>query len=170
MEKQAESWKSKLTKIKVFVFDIDGVITDGKVYVMPDGQLTRTINTKDGMALKHAVKKGYKVAVISGGNSGSIKDRLAYLGITDVFLKKDDKLPVFEQYLKDHNMKADETLYMGDDIFDIPVLKRAGLACAPSDAAWEVLQVAEFISSKKGGEGAVREIIEQVLRARGDWF
>ncbi len=170
MKNQVESWKSKLKNIKVFIFDIDGVITDGKVYVMPGNQLARTINTKDGMALKHAVQKGYKIAFISGGNSESIKDRLAYLGITDVFLKQDDKLPVFERYLRENGIEAEETLYMGDDIFDIPVLQKAGLACAPSDAAAEVLQVAEFVSSKKGGEGAVREIIEQVLRARGDWF
>ncbi len=170
MNKAVESWKSKLKQIDTFIFDIDGVITDGKVYTLPDNQLARTIYTKDGLALKYAAAKGYRIAVISGGNAEGIRDRLQYLNIKDVFLKSDDKLPVLLQYMKENNLSPEQIAYMGDDIFDIPVLDYVGLSAAPANAAREVLERVDFVTPQNGGEGCVRELIEQVLRVRGDWF
>lgn len=163
------SYKKKLNHITTFILDIDGVLTDGKVYIHDDGNLLRAMHTKDGFAIKTAIKKGYRVAIISGAKDTNVIKRLKYLMIEDVFIQVDDKLPVFYKYLKDNSLSAKEVLYMGDDIPDLPLLKRVGLSAAPKDAVQEVLETVDYISHKKGGNTCVRDIIEQVLRVQGNW-
>ena len=163
------SYKKKLNHITTFIFDIDGVLTDGTVHITSTGDLMRTMHTKDGFAVKVALKKGYKVAIISGARDANVITRLTYLGIKDVFISIDNKLPVFEKYLKDNHLTPTEVLYMGDDIPDIPLLKKAGLSAAPRDAVQEVLDTVDYISHKKGGKTCVRDVIEQVLRVQGKW-
>ena len=163
------SYKKKLNHITTFIFDIDGVLTDGKVYITNDKNLMRVMHTKDGFAIKTALKKGYNVAILSGAQDENVIRRLKYLKIKDIFIKVDNKLPVFEKYLEDNGLKAEEVLYMGDDIPDLPVLQRAGLSAAPKDAVQEVLETVDYISHKNGGETCVRDVIEQVLRVQGNW-
>ena len=163
------SYKKKLNHITTFIFDIDGVLTDGKVYIPDTGDLLRSMHTKDGFAIKTALKKGYKIAIISGAQDENVIRRLKYLNIEDIFIKIQDKLPVFKKYLEDNNLTPDEVLYMGDDIPDIPVMLHAGLSAAPKDAVQEVLDTVDYISHKKGGETCVRDVIEQVLRVQGKW-
>lgn len=156
-------------KISCFAFDVDGVLTDGSLLVLDDGQMVRRMNIKDGYALQLAVKKGYKLLIISGGMSESVRSRLNKLGIEDVFLKVENKLATLEQYRKDMKLELHEILFMGDDIPDYSVMKIAGLACAPANAAPEIRSIAHFISTSNGGEGCVREVIEKVLKINGHW-
>ncbi len=163
------SYKKKLNHITTFVFDIDGVLTDGKVYIANDSDLMRVMHTKDGFAIKTALKKGYNVAIISGAQDENVIRRLKYLKIEDIYIKVENKLPVFQEYLNKKALKPEEVLYMGDDIPDLPVLQQVGLSAAPKDAVQEVLETVDYISHKKGGETCVRDVIEQVLRVQGNW-
>ena len=163
------SYKKKLNHITTFIFDIDGVLTDGKVYITTEKNLTRVMHTKDGFAIKTAIKKGYNVAIISGAQDENVIRRLEYLNIPDIYIKVDDKLPVYKSYIEQKGLKDEEVLYMGDDIPDIPVLQAVGLSAAPRDAVQEVLETVDYISHKPGGETCVRDVIEQVLRVQGNW-
>ncbi len=163
------SYKKKLNKITTFIFDIDGVLTDGKVYVTDTGNLIRSMHTKDGFAIKTAIKKGYLVAIISGAQDENVVKRLSYLKIPEIHIKIEDKLSKFNELVKKLNLNPEEVLYMGDDIPDIPLLKNVGLSVAPNDAVQEVLDTVDYISPKKGGDTCVRDIIEQVLRVQGKW-
>ncbi len=163
------SYKKKLNHITCFIFDIDGVLTDGKVYITTTGDLMRSMHTKDGFAIKTALKKGYRVAIISGARDHNVITRLQYLGIEDIFINVENKLPVYENYILENNLKPSEVLYMGDDIPDIPVLQKVGLSAAPRDAVQEVLDTVDYISLKNGGETCVRDVIEQVLRVQEKW-
>ena len=155
--------------ITTFIFDLDGVLTDGNILVYETGEQVRRMSVKDGYALQLAVKKKYRVAVFSGGNGLGAKNRLLKLGITDVFLQVQDKKKDIEEYLELHQLHWNEILYMGDDIPDYPVLKMAGLPCAPADAVPEVLQAAKYVSTFPGGKGCVRDVIEKVLRLHDNW-
>ena len=155
--------------ITTFIFDLDGVLTDGNILVYETGEQVRRMSVKDGYALQLAVKKEYRVAVFSGGNGLGAKNRLLKLGITDVFLQVQDKKKDIEEYLELHQLHWNEILYMGDDIPDYPVLKMAGLPCAPADAVPEVLQAAKYVSTFPGGKGCVRDVIEKVLRLHDNW-
>lgn len=155
--------------ISTFIFDIDGVLTDGTLWIYDDGQMVRRMNIKDGYALQLAIKKGYRVLVISGGNSEAVKERLRKLGVNDVFLKVENKSELLEQYRDTNGLHFQEMLYMGDDIPDYNVMKIVGLGCAPADAAPEIRHIAQYISPLNGGEGCVREVIEKVMKLRGDW-
>jgi 3-deoxy-D-manno-octulosonate 8-phosphate phosphatase (KDO 8-P phosphatase) len=155
--------------IKVFVLDVDGVLTDGNLLVLNDGQMARRMNIKDGYALQLAVKKGYKILVISGGNSGAVQNRLEKLGITDVFMNAAGKKEILAEYVRRHNFLWPQVLYMGDDIPDFAPMQMAGLACCPSDAAAEIKVISHYISPLKGGEGCVRDIIEKVLKLNNHW-
>jgi 3-deoxy-D-manno-octulosonate 8-phosphate phosphatase (KDO 8-P phosphatase) len=157
------------SKIKAFVFDVDGVLTDSSVLVLNDGQQARRMNIKDGYALQLAAKKGYKILVISGGTSEAVRDRLTKLGISDVHLDVADKRTIFTAYINEHQLITEQILYMGDDIPDLAVMKMSGLACCPADAVAEIKQVSHYISSFNGGEGCVRDVIEKVLKLNGDW-
>ncbi|BAV05746.1 3-deoxy-D-manno-octulosonate 8-phosphate phosphatase (KDO 8-P phosphatase) [Filimonas lacunae] len=156
--------------ITTFVFDVDGVLTDGMLLVMPGGLMARRMNIKDGYALQLAIKRGYKVVIISGGNSPEVKERLNNLGITDVFMKVENKLECLQQYMQQHQLKAEELLFMGDDIPDYEVMQLTALPCCPSDAVAEIRSIARYISPLKGGEGCGRDVIEKVLKLRGDWM
>ena len=155
--------------ISCFVFDMDGVLTDGTLLVLPDGVMARKMNIKDGYALQLAVKKGYRVLVISGGNSPEVKERLLKLGITEVWMQVTDKEALLKQWLLENQVPSSEVLFMGDDVPDLHIMNLAGLKACPSDAAIDIKNSVDFISIYKGGEGCVREVIEKVMKLRGNW-
>lgn len=156
-------------RVTTFVLDVDGVMTDGLVHVFEDGQQVRGMSTRDGFALQLAVKKGYRVAVISGGVSKAVTMRLNKLGVIDVYMDVHDKRSVLLQYLNDHQLQPDEVLYMGDDIPDYLPMKEVGLPCAPADAVPEIKNIAHYIAAQRGGRGCVREVIEKVLKLNHHW-
>jgi|TARA_B100001057_G_scaffold149389_1_gene149288 3-deoxy-D-manno-octulosonate 8-phosphate phosphatase (KDO 8-P phosphatase) len=164
------SYKEKLIKIKNFVFDVDGVFTDGSIIVDNSGNELRVFSTRDGIAVKLATDKGYNFCVISGGKNEGVRKRLNKLGIKNVYLGVNNKMEVFKSFMNDNNLKTTETMFMGDDIPDIQILKMVGLSCCPNDAANEVREVVDYISIKKGGEGCVRDIIEQILTIQKNWI
>ncbi|MFN8253725.1 MAG: HAD-IIIA family hydrolase [Ferruginibacter sp.] len=155
--------------IKSFVFDVDGVLAADGMIVLPDGELVRVMNSKDGYALQLAVKKGYHVVIISGGTSEAVKMRLLKLGVKEVFLGIHNKKEVLQQYAKDHQLSLDEMLYMGDDIPDYDAMKICGLPVCPDDAVPEIKSICKYISPYKGGKGCGRDVIEKVLKLNGDW-
>lgn len=159
----------KLKSIKAFIFDVDGVLTDGIVHVTEAGDQLRQFNIKDGYALQLAVKRGFKIAIITGGKSAGVMLRLKGLGITDVFMQVDSKVEVYNQFLSDNQLVAKDVLYMGDDIPDLPVMKVAGLPVCPQDAAEEIKAISIYISPVNGGKGCVRDIIEKVLKIQNKW-
>lgn len=159
-----------LTKIKGFVFDIDGVLSASTVPLGEDGYPVRTANVKDGYALHLAAKKGYKIAIITGGRGVAITNRFRSLGITDIYCDISRKLPVLQDWLGKENLDPEEVAYMGDDIPDLQCLRHVGLPCAPFDACWEVKESVTYISRITGGDGCVRDLIEQVMKAHGNWM
>lgn len=163
------SYKQILPKINTFIFDVDGVLTNGTLTIMPDGELVRHMNVKDGYAMKNALNKGFRVCIISGGTNEGVRNRLQALGIDDVFLGAHDKIKQYNELVKKYNLKPENVLYMGDDVPDYPVMKLVGLPACPNDAVREIQQVSKYISDKKGGEGCVRDVIEQVLRVQNKW-
>jgi 3-deoxy-D-manno-octulosonate 8-phosphate phosphatase (KDO 8-P phosphatase) len=163
------NFKERLNKITTMMFDVDGVMTDGKVLVMENGEMVRNMNSKDGYALHLAHEKKYKIVVISGGNNLAIQKALARTGINDVFIKQHDKLACYLEYIGNNNLRDEEVLYMGDDLPDHEVMSRVGAAVCPRDAAVEIKAISHYISGKKGGEGCLRDVIEQVLRVQGNW-
>ncbi|MEM6722304.1 MAG: HAD-IIIA family hydrolase [Bacteroidota bacterium] len=164
-----KSYKVYLNDITTLIFDVDGVLTDGTVTVTTSGEMLRRMNIKDGYALKAAVKKGYNVCIISGGTNEGVRKRLEGLGITDIYLGAHQKVVQLEEYIAQKNIQLENVLYMGDDIPDIPVLKRVGLSCCPQDAAYEVLEMCKYISHIDGGKGAARDVIRQVMKVQGTW-
>jgi len=164
------NFKTMLPNINTFVFDIDGVLSDGSILVTEKGEQLRTMHTRDGVAIALALKKGYNIVIISGGNSQSVLHRFTYLGITDVFLGVKDKVEVLHNYFNSKNITSENVLYMGDDIPDYYAMKECGVATCPKNAAIEIKEIVHYISDKDGGKGCVRDIIEQVLRCNGDWF
>jgi 3-deoxy-D-manno-octulosonate 8-phosphate phosphatase (KDO 8-P phosphatase) len=164
------NFKEKLTGIKAFAFDVDGVFTDGQVYLMAGNEFVRAMNIKDGYAVQHCVKMGYPVAIISGGSSEEVRKRFIALGVTDIYLKSANKLDDFEDFKFKYHLDESEILYMGDDIPDIPVMQRVGIATCPEDAVQEVKHISEYVSASRGGQGCVRDIIEQVLRVQNKWL
>ena len=159
-----------LKHITTFIFDYDGVLTDGKVILLNDGEGLRTAHVRDGYAMQYAVKKGYRVAIISGGRSEAIIKRFEALHIYDVFMGVGHKLEVYEEYIIKNAVEHNQVLFMGDDIPDYNLMVRAGVATCPSNAAEEIKSVSSYVSPIKGGEGCVRDVIEQVLKAQGKWF
>ncbi len=159
----------KLRYIKCFVFDIDGVLTDGSLIVMPGNQLIRTMHVKDGYALQLAVKNGLKVIIISGGNANEVKERLEKLGITDIILSAQDKLKHIKAIAETYSLQSSEILCMGDDVPDIEMLQYAGFAACPADAVGEVQKICQYISPIYGGKGCARDIIEKTMKIQGIW-
>lgn len=164
------NYKELLKYINTFIFDYDGVLTDGSIIMTEKGDAYRISNVKDGYALQLAKKKGYRVAVISGAHSESMIQRLKSVQVTDVFLGVENKLEVYRQYLLQHNISREQVLYMGDDIPDYEVMTAAGVPCCPADASEEIKSVAKYISHLGGGKGCVRDVIEQVLKVQGKWM
>lgn len=163
------TFKKKLKNIKAFVFDVDGVFSHEHVYLHPDGDMMRSMNIKDGFAIQYAVKLDYIIGIITGGFSESVKTRFNHLGVSDVYLKSVDKMDDFNDFMEKNNLSNDEVLYMGDDLPDYEVMTSVGLPTCPANAAEEIKAVSEYISDKNGGDGCVRDIVEQVLRAQGKW-
>ncbi len=155
--------------IKTFVFDVDGVLAIDTMIVMPDGELVRSMNSKDGYALQLAIKKGYHVVIITGGNSEPVKQRLIKLGVKEVFLGVHNKEEKLKAYAAEHQLSFDEMLYMGDDIPDYAAMQLTALPCCPADAVPEIKQISKYISPFTGGYGCGRDVIEKVLKLNGDW-
>ena len=160
---------SRLRLVKVFVFDMDGVLTDGTLVVENDGQWLRKMSIRDGYALQLAVKSGFKIVVISGSESAAVEKRLQQLGVMDVFMDVKDKAGFLKKYLSDKAISPGDILFMGDDIPDYNCMIIAGLACCPSDAAVEIKQISSYISPMRGGYGCVRDVIEKVLKLNNSW-
>jgi 3-deoxy-D-manno-octulosonate 8-phosphate phosphatase (KDO 8-P phosphatase) len=155
--------------IRTFVFDVDGVLTDGSLMLTEDGHMLRSMNIKDGYAMQLAIKKGYKVWIISGGKSEAVKLRLNRLGVQEVYIGIESKKEFLHEIALVSNTEYDYVLYMGDDIPDYAAMQVCGLPCCPNDAAPEIKQVSKYISPFNGGKGCVRDVIEKVLKLNGDW-
>jgi len=159
--------KSKTTKlfkgIKAVIFDVDGVMTDGGLYVFPDGEQVRRFNVKDGWGIRSLIEKGFYVAVISAGSGEGLRKRLSYLGIEDIYLATRNKLNTFEKYCKEKGITTNEVAYMGDDFPDLQVIKRVGIACCPADAIHLIRNECRFVSQYDGGQGAVRDLCNRVI-------
>ncbi len=155
--------------IRLFVLDVDGVLTDGSLLLQDDGQQIRRMNIKDGYALQLAIKKGYKILILSGAQNDAVKQRLNKLGITDVMMGVLHKSAILQDYMQQHSFTKEQVLFMGDDMPDYKVMQIAGLPCCPADAVAEIRDLANYISPIKGGEGCVRDIIEKVLKLNGHW-
>jgi 3-deoxy-D-manno-octulosonate 8-phosphate phosphatase (KDO 8-P phosphatase) len=160
----------KLKQVTTFIFDVDGVLTNGDIIASESGELLRTFNIKDGYALQLAVKKGYHVCIISGGRGQAMEKRFDGLGIPDVYLGIGDKVAVFNNYLEIYDLSPDEVLYMGDDIPDLKVMQLVGIPTCPADAIEDIKAISSYISPFNGGKTAVRDIIEKVLRLQEKWF
>jgi 3-deoxy-D-manno-octulosonate 8-phosphate phosphatase (KDO 8-P phosphatase) len=164
------NFKEDLVRVKAFIFDIDGVLSLQTITLNSFGLPNRTVNLRDGYALQLAVKKGYYIGIISGSSSKEYQKRLRRLGINDIYLNSCSKLNNFYAFLEKHGLSKSDVLFMGDDIPDFEVMKKAGIPVCPSDADSEIKQVSSYISDKKGGEGCVRDVIEQVLRLHNNWM
>lgn len=164
------NYKTKLSEITTVMLDFDGVLTDGKVFLMPPKEFVRTMHVRDSWAIQFAVKKGIRIVLITGGNSEVVRERMSYLGVNDVFLAASDKLGVFQDYITEHRLDPQEIMYIGDDIPDYQVMKIVGLPVCPYDAVEEIRSVCKYVSPLKGGEGVVREILEQLLKVQGKWI
>lgn len=160
----------KFRDIKTFIFDVDGVLTDGNLMVLENGSLLRQMNIRDGYAIRRAIGAGYKVCIITGGKSLGVESRLSNLGVEDIFSGVQDKIPVYETLVEKYQLDESAILYMGDDLPDYKVMRKVGLPCCPSDAAPEIIDVSQYVSSKQGGKGCVRDVIEKVLRLNYLWL
>ena len=164
-----KSYKEILPEITTFIFDVDGVLTNGIVTIFSNGEMTRQMNIKDGYALKTAVDAGYRVCIISGGSNEGVRKRLQGLGIKDIYLGAHHKIEQYYEYIDMHDIDPKNVLYMGDDIPDYPVMEKVGLPCCPKDAAPEIQGISAYVSHRSGGTGCARDVIEQVLRVQGKW-
>jgi 3-deoxy-D-manno-octulosonate 8-phosphate phosphatase (KDO 8-P phosphatase) len=160
---------AKFKVVQTFVFDVDGVLTDGTVLLLDNGMQARRMSIRDGLALQLALRNGYRVVILSGAYSEPVVKRMQYLGLTDIFTAIKDKKTFLENFAAERRISLETTLFMGDDLPDLPVLSIAGLPCCPSDAAPEVRNASTYISPLKGGDGCVRDVIEKVLRQHGQW-
>jgi 3-deoxy-D-manno-octulosonate 8-phosphate phosphatase (KDO 8-P phosphatase) len=165
----AKSYKELMNDITTFIFDIDGVLTDSSVHVTESGEMLRIMNIRDGFAMKAALESGYNVCIISGGKNEGVRIRLRNLGIQDIHLGSPDKVATFKEYTELYNIKPETVLYMGDDIPDYHVMQLVGLPTCPQDASPEIKEISNYISHKNGGKGAVRDVIEQVMKVQGKW-
>lgn len=157
-------------QIKTFVFDVDGVLTDGSLWIMEGGLMVRRMNIKDGYALQLAIRQGYKVVIISGAVSEPVKDRLNRLGVTDIYMGVTNKREVLQNYVATHSLHLQNVLFMGDDIPDYTAMQMTGMPCAPANAAPEIRRISKYISAIAGGHGCVRDVIEKVLKLNDHWL
>lgn len=155
--------------VKGFIFDVDGVFTNSQILILEDGSLLRSMNTRDGYAVKRALEAGFFVGIITGGKSEGVIRRFRNLGVEAIYAGRDDKKTALAELLEEHNLDAGDLIYMGDDMLDLDVLRLVGLPCAPADAVPEVLKIARYVASAKGGEGCVREVVEKCLKVQECW-
>ncbi|MBS3739375.1 KdsC family phosphatase [Mesohalobacter halotolerans] len=165
-----KNYKQILNDIKAFVFDVDGVLTDGKLHISESGELLRQMNVKDGYAMKQAIKKGYEICIISGGNNPAVKSRLKTLGITNIYLGVDDKMEKLDEFSDIYNVSFKNMCYMGDDIPDMEVMQEVALAACPQNAVPEIKVISQYVSHRNGGDACVRDIIEQVMKVQHNWI
>ena len=158
------------SRITTFIFDVDGVMTDGKLLVTEGGDMLRNFHSRDGYALRRAVEEGYNVCIITGGKGGSIENRLTKLGIKQFYTAAGDKVQPFRNYVQTHNIDPADVLFMGDDLNDYDVMQKVGLPCCPADACSEIIGISHYVSTIKGGDGCVREVIEKVMKLQGKWL
>ena len=163
------NFKEDIACVEAIVLDVDGVMTDGGIIPTPDGDFIRRYNAKDGYAIASAIREGLKVCIISGGRGRMLENRLQMLGVTRYYLNCMDKVATIREFLADYNIDLENVIYMGDDIPDLECMRLVGVPVCPSDAAMEVVEASRYISEYNGGHGAVRDIIEQVMRAKGLW-
>ena len=163
------NFKEEIANIKAFAFDCDGVFTDGSITILESGEAVRVFNAKDGYAVVRALKKGYPVAIISGGRGNAMRLRFEQLGIQHIYLGSKDKLHDLDEFRAKYNLERKDILFVGDDIPDMEVMSECGVSVAPSDAVLEVKAIATHVTEYKGGRGCVRDAVEQVMKARGDW-
>lgn len=168
--KVASNYKQRLAGITTFIFDVDGVFTNGDIYFHPNGETIRSLNAKDAFAIEFAIRNGFKIAAITRGDSEIVKNTFAKVGVHDVFLGVMDKGKVFNAYLTEQNLTNAEVIYMGDDLPDYECVKLSGVGVCPRDAVKELREIADYVSTFDGGKGAVRDIVEQTLRIQGKWF
>ena len=165
-----DNYRQRLKNITTFVFDFDGVLTDGSILVLPDGDQLRATNAKDGYALQYALRKGYNVAIISGGYSETMRLRYKNFPKMDIYLKVSDKVERLRAYMTEKGITKEQLLVMGDDIPDSKMMQMGAVKCCPADAAEEIKSIADYISFQNGGRGAVRDVIEQTIKAQGRWL
>ena len=165
-----DSYKTRLKDITTFILDVDGVMTNGKIIYTHDGKIDRQFYAKDGYAIKYAISKGYRIAIISGGMQENVRTRLNSLGVEDVFLKAFNKIEVYEKFIEEKKIDPKNILYMGDENPDLDVLKGVGISSCPNDASVDVKSICDYISHKDGGMGCVRDVIEQVMRIHKKWI
>jgi len=161
----------RFAQIKTFIFDVDGVFTDGRVYLPESGDTYRTFNIKDSYAVAHAIKAGYRVGIVSSANSEGVRKWLMTLGVNDIFMGGPDgqKLNAYLGYISRDKLNETEIVYMGDDLPDLPILQRDLLSSCPADASPELTAICQYVSARNGGDGAVRDLIERVMRAQNTW-
>ena len=164
------NYKTLMKNITTFILDVDGVLTDGSVHVTSTGEMLRTMNIRDGFAMKAAVESGFRVCIISGGSNEGVITRLKNLGITDIYLAAPDKVATFHEFTKHYAIDPTQVLYMGDDIPDYHVMKLVGIPTCPQDSVPEIKAISKYISHRDGGRGAVRDVIEQVMKVQGKWM
>lgn len=163
------NFKEDVARVEAFVLDVDGVMTDGGIIPTPEGDFIRRYNAKDGYAIAYALREGFKVCVISGGRGKMLENRLTMLGVTKMYLNCMNKVEALEEFLAENDLDRQSVIYMGDDIPDLECMMRVGIPVCPADAAMEVVEASRYVSEYNGGHGAVRDIVEQVLRAKGCW-
>ncbi|WP_010253594.1 KdsC family phosphatase [Myroides injenensis] len=166
----SKHFKEIMNDITTFIFDVDGVLTDGSVNISQDGQLLRTMFIRDGYAMKAAVENGYNVCIISGGSNEGVYTRFKNLGIKEIHLGVSDKVKVYNEYIQKYNINPDNILYMGDDIPDYHVMQLVALPTCPQDAVQEIKGISKYVSHLNGGRGAVRDVIEQIMKTQHKWF
>jgi 3-deoxy-D-manno-octulosonate 8-phosphate phosphatase (KDO 8-P phosphatase) len=166
----SKSYKELMNDITTFIFDVDGVLTDGTIHVTPTGEMLRNMNIRDGYAMKAAVENGYTVCIISGGSNEGVRVRLRNLGITDIYLGVPNKVETFKEFIDIYNIQLHNVLYMGDDIPDYHVMQLVGLPTCPQNAVPEIKGISKYISHVEGGKGAVRDVIEQVMKVQDKWM
>ena len=163
------NFKEDIARVEAIVLDVDGVMTDGGIIPTPDGDFIRRYNAKDGYAIASAIREGLKVCIISGGRGRMLENRLQMLGVTRFYLNCMDKVTAIREFVADYNIDLENVIYMGDDIPDLECMRLVGVPVCPADAAMEVVEASRYISEYNGGHGAVRDIVEQVMRAKGVW-
>ena len=163
------TYKEKLAGLNTFIFDVDGVFTDNRVLLYPGADPIRTFNTRDAYAIQHAVKEGLRIIILSGGRSQGVADSFARLGVTEVYLAVPNKMERFDDLVA-HGLDPARAAYMGDDVPDLRVMQRVAFPCCPSDAAEEIKAISAYISSKAGGWGCVRDLLEQTMKVQGKWL
>ena len=163
------NFKEDIARVEAMIFDVDGVMTDGGIIPTADGDFIRRYNAKDGYAMASALREGLKICIISGGRGEMLRRRLEMLGVTRMYLNCMDKTAALNEFLADNNINPENVIYMGDDIPDLECMRMVGIPVCPADAAMEVVEASRYISEFNGGHGAVRDIIEQVMRAQDKW-